>query len=307
MGLLDAISPTPRNKVLGLLSDMFGSVDAYANKPQTGMPMGKANPVLGLLSDAFGIGGTARTLDRLSYGEPITNIGKANVPLIPQDTADAAMLGAAALPMLSRGATKAAAFVSDPAVVRAIADAASPRYASPAAMGGVGSKGQGGMILYHGTNDPQALTAIDPNGGVFGGLFTSSSARSANSHGDALYRFTVPDERILTQSVIDELDGTKAMADALKKSGVPKDLSSMVVSAKSAFDSDIPEDVLMKALRADSIGEADWELQRLRGKMAKNLGFNAVEMPDEHGTSYLITGGAKPRPANEQAKSLFGR
>ena len=91
MGLLDAISPTPRNKVLGLLSDLFGSVDAYANKPQPGMPMGKANPVLGLLSDAFGIGGTARTLDRLSYGEPITNIGKANVPLIPQDTADAAL------------------------------------------------------------------------------------------------------------------------------------------------------------------------------------------------------------------------
>ena len=115
MGLLDAISPTPRNKVLGLLSDLFGAVDAYANNPQTGMPMGKANPVLGLLSDAFGIGGTARTLDRLSYGEPITNIGKANVPLIPQDTADAAMLGAAALPMLSRGALKA----SD-AAVRAI-------------------------------------------------------------------------------------------------------------------------------------------------------------------------------------------
>jgi len=115
MGLLDSISPTPRNGLLGLLADALMGADRYANKPQAGMPMGKANPVLGLLSDAIGLGGAGRTLDRLSYGDPITNIGKANVPLIPQGTADAAMLGAGLLQPVSRGALKA----SD-AAVRAI-------------------------------------------------------------------------------------------------------------------------------------------------------------------------------------------
>jgi hypothetical protein len=51
----------------------------------------------------------------LSYGEPLTNIGKANVPLLKPETADAAMAVAAALPAVSRGALKA----SD-AAVRAI-------------------------------------------------------------------------------------------------------------------------------------------------------------------------------------------
>ena len=31
-----------------------------------------------------------------------------------------------------------------------------------------------------------------------------------------------------------------------------------------------------------------WELQRLRGHVAAYLGFDAIEMNDEHGTSYLI-------------------
>jgi hypothetical protein len=46
-----------------------------------------------------------------------------------------------------------------------------------------------------------------------------------------------------------------------------------------------------------------WLLRRA-GVLGSKLGYKAVEMPDEHGTSYLITGGAKPRPANESAKQL---
>ena len=35
-------------------------------------------------------------------------------------------------------------------------------------------------------------------------------------------------------------------------------------------------------------GDAEWEMQRLRGRVTAHLGFDAVEMEDEHGTSYLI-------------------
>jgi hypothetical protein len=34
--------------------------------------------------------------------------------------------------------------------------------------------------------------------------------------------------------------------------------------------------------------DASWECQRLRGVVAKKLGFKAAEMIDEHGTVYLI-------------------
>jgi hypothetical protein len=110
MGLLDAISPTPRNRILGLLADATQGVNDFASKP-----FGYDNPPARMLMGLLGVPSIATTLDRLSYGEPLTNIGKANVPLLKPETADAAMAAAAALPAVSRGALKA----SD-AAVRAI-------------------------------------------------------------------------------------------------------------------------------------------------------------------------------------------
>ena len=102
MGLLDAISPTPRNRILGLLADATHGVNDFASKP-----FGYDNPPARMLMGLLGVPSIATTLDRLSYGEPLTNIGKANVPLLKPETADAAMAAAAALPAVSRGALKA--------------------------------------------------------------------------------------------------------------------------------------------------------------------------------------------------------
>ncbi len=68
-----------------------------------------------MLMGLLGVPGLASTIDRMSYGEPITNIGKANVPLLPPATADALMLVSGLMSPASRGALKA----SD-AAVRAI-------------------------------------------------------------------------------------------------------------------------------------------------------------------------------------------
>lgn len=83
---MGTIAPTPRNRLIGQLADLILGADQYAQKPDPALPNGKANPPLAILSDLIGVGGLGRTLDRLSYGEPITNLGKANVPLIPPDT-----------------------------------------------------------------------------------------------------------------------------------------------------------------------------------------------------------------------------
>ncbi|MHB0554234.1 AcrIF11 family anti-CRISPR ADP-ribosyltransferase [Escherichia coli] len=55
-------------------------------------------------------------------------------------------------------------------------------------------------------------------------------------------------------------------------------------------NSDIEDfaDILSPRLGSDISGAYSWELQRLRGRVAACLGFDAIEMNDEHGTSYLI-------------------
>jgi hypothetical protein len=50
----------------------------------------------------LGVPALARTTERLSYGQPITNVSKANVPLLPDDTAEAAMLVAPPLASLAK-------------------------------------------------------------------------------------------------------------------------------------------------------------------------------------------------------------
>lgn len=78
---------TPRNPAWGHISDFLNYLDKNALQQQ----FGYRNPVTGVISEALGIPAASRVANKLSYGEPISNIGKANVPLIPEDTAEAAM------------------------------------------------------------------------------------------------------------------------------------------------------------------------------------------------------------------------
>lgn len=57
------------------------------------------------------------------------------------------------------------------------------------------------------------------------------------------------------------------------------------------------EKALEKRIQAlfgkDNLGEASWEVQIIRGKIAKKLGYKAVSTEDEHGTSYLVLPGVR--------------
>jgi hypothetical protein len=76
--------PTPRNELLGLLSDaMAGGLEYMRNPQRTQQLQGLA----GLLEST----GIPKTTERLAYGEDLTNIGRANVPLLKPETADALM------------------------------------------------------------------------------------------------------------------------------------------------------------------------------------------------------------------------
>jgi hypothetical protein len=81
----------PQNAALGSIADFL---------KQTYSPR-RTQQMQGTM-EFLGVPALARTAERLSYGQPITNVNKANVPMLPDDTAEAAMLVAPPLASLAK-------------------------------------------------------------------------------------------------------------------------------------------------------------------------------------------------------------
>lgn len=91
--MADNIQATPRNYLGGLLSDAY----KWMQSPERTQQM---QGFAGLL----GTTGVPQTIERMAYGEPLTNIGRANVPLLKPETADAMMTVAPMVGPAARGA-----------------------------------------------------------------------------------------------------------------------------------------------------------------------------------------------------------
>jgi hypothetical protein len=94
--MADNIQATPRNYLGGLLSDAY----RYMQSPERTQQM---QGFAGLL----GTTGLPQTIERMAYGEPLTNMGRANVPLLKPETADAMMTVAPMVGPALRGAGRA--------------------------------------------------------------------------------------------------------------------------------------------------------------------------------------------------------
>ena len=82
--MADNIRATPRNELLGLLADaMYGGLEYMKDPRRTQQMQGLA----GLLEST----GIPKTTERMAYGEDLTNINRANVPLLKPETAEAMM------------------------------------------------------------------------------------------------------------------------------------------------------------------------------------------------------------------------
>ena len=165
----------------------------------------------------------------------------------------------------------------------------------------------GHLRLYHGGQGPlthlggqlpnaQGAWVTVPEGGTFGGFFAHTSPQSAVPLGtrNQLYSMDVPEESILTSFELEyELDHKKVTA-AFNKA-LPYELNKgerdVVWRAVIGDDSESVIDDLIVALAEEDAGAASWAAQRMRGEVAKNLGYKAVEMKDEQGTSYLVLPG----------------
>jgi hypothetical protein len=87
----DSVRTQPQQPVLGSIANFLKQ--SYA--PQ------RTQQMQGMM-EFLGVPAVARTVERMSYGQPITNINKANVPLLPEDTAEAAMLVAPPLASMAK-------------------------------------------------------------------------------------------------------------------------------------------------------------------------------------------------------------
>lgn len=159
-------------------------------------------------------------------------------------------------------------------------------------------------ILYHGSGQGEKITEIRKrtwrDDGYFDGVFTSGNKDTAESHGDVVTAFDVDDEKIASSYDIEDAASYEELVSLIKEKypnasddHIENVLYPAIIEDKNVYRMDADE--VFEATGRDDIGEASWDLQNARGYVAQKLGFDAVKMKDEHGTSYLIPYGSKAK------------
>ena len=97
----DRISPTPRNKLLGMVADAMQGVGDWATSPERGGPRAGFNKAI---ADVLGLPGTQRTIDALSYGHPLGKAGSGGMWQPKSDTVDAVFNAIPLTGLASKGA-----------------------------------------------------------------------------------------------------------------------------------------------------------------------------------------------------------
>jgi hypothetical protein len=340
----DFIRETPRNPVLGYLSDLAGSTYSPERTQQ-----------MQGVAQFFGAPAISQTLNRMAYGEPMTTGagGIGGTSRIRPEVADAAMSVMDLLPTggLSKGAALAAPMIGGMFVGKksvtwdALAAAKAkiltdmgtdPRTIWKETGTWKGSDGKwrqeidGGpslnmatapdnkivappektLRIYRGSHVENPEYSVEENYGnnIYGGVFGSSNIDAARSHGSGAVHFTdIPENKILTHYDLNyeiPYEQTKnallkARPDLKNNQELFDELYDVVVGDAGQDLSKFDEDKILDLLR-ESGSEAQNEAQKLRGKVAKNLGYKAVEMTDEHGSgTYLVVPGARFKSAEQ--------
>jgi hypothetical protein len=154
--------------------------------------------------------------------------------------------------------------------------------------------------ITHGSSDPNFTGEIRKggDGNIFDGLFASYGDES-NYGGIKQVTYEVDKNKIMDSSDADDrYEDTMTFI----KSKYPdadedalEDLYSIIAEDSNVFEmSNNP----LEDYGYDDLGEASWEGQRKRGELAKFLGFDAVDVSDEFGTSVLIPFGTNAKIVN---------
>lgn len=157
-------------------------------------------------------------------------------------------------------------------------------------------------ILFHDSPEAGAFTVSDrvTTGLDFGGVFAGPDGGMYGEHRHAI---VLNPDSILTVDDFESLDETSDEVKAAVRKAAPwmtdeqiEQAWPFIAETENVFDSDADVETLFKA---DDAGEASWEAQRIRGQVAKALGYQAVEMNDETGVSVLVLPGVTTYPIRE--------
>lgn len=165
---MDRIAPTPRNRVLGLLADTLAELEEKAKSVRQPNPLMMVPSLLGgqtpqtAILNLLGVPALQKTVERMSYGEPLTT-GRGMTTRPRQETTEAALLAAGIAGPAAKAGEKAAMTVGKAG--ERLAERAVPavmeRGGLPAEM--MQAMGQGSvspLIVYHGS--PAKFQRFDP-------------------------------------------------------------------------------------------------------------------------------------------------
>lgn len=146
-------------------------------------------------------------------------------------------------------------------------------------------------IFFHGAMDPVEGDVIKE--GYFHGMFYSGSRNSALGHGDRIYISEVNEDDVISAKSLAYEDGVYEIFE--KKYGDDAELIyDLTTESRNIWN--LNEDEKQKVY--DALGctdevDADFMIQKEAALVADELGYKAVAVEDEHGTSYIILPGNK--------------
>lgn len=168
------------------------------------------------------------------------------------------------------------------------------------------------MRLFH--SSPEQNLPEVKNSGRFGGIFAGSDPESAvglSPRKTFLHHADIPESSIADSSILintseNKLDvANNAVKNSIsEKYHQPENIEAIkdvALNDRNIYNMIDPDtnnpteelQLILKALGTDDLGEASWELQKIRGSIARDLGYKAVTMSDEQGLSYFLTPGTK--------------
>lgn len=146
-------------------------------------------------------------------------------------------------------------------------------------------------IFFHGAVDPVEGDVIKE--GYFHGMFYSSSRNSALGHGDRIYISEVNEDDIISAKSLAYEDGVYEIFE--KKYGDDAELIyDLTTESRNIWSLNEEEkQKVYKLLGCTDEADADFMIQKEVALVADELGYKAVAVEDEHGTSYIILPGNK--------------
>lgn len=146
-------------------------------------------------------------------------------------------------------------------------------------------------IFFHGAVDPVEGDVIKE--GYFHGMFYSSSRNSALGHGDRIYISEVNEDDIISAKSLAYEDGVYEIFQ--KKYGDDAELIyDLTTESRNIWNLNEEEkQKVYELLGCTDEADADFMIQKEAALVADKLGYKAVAVEDEHGTSYIILPGNK--------------